>query len=175
MRKHRKCRKKYRRRKITVIHNHFYEKPIDKVEENKTTELAEKQKIGFWKSVWMIIGNKEPKSGNTTAYVLAEVMAWVFNVIAICALILFALLGYVIIMRLDWNFDLKIEWAYFIAQMFSSMLLLGISLTISLIFRAVANDIKAEKDRNYITTLFFGFTSLASLIVALVALFKGVG
>ena len=38
-----------------------------------------------------------------------------------------------------------------------------------------AKERKAEKDRNYITTLFFGFTSLASLIVALVALFKGVG
>lgn len=175
MRKHCKCRKKCRCIKSTVIHNYFCNKPADKVEENKTTEIAEKPKIGFWKAVGLIIINKEPKNGQTMAFLLAEIMAWIFNAIAICALILFGLLGYVVIWKLDWNLDLKTKWAYFIAQMFLSIFLLGLSLTVSLILRAVANDIKAEKDRNYITTLFFGFTSLASLIVALVALFKGVG
>lgn len=171
MRKYCKCRKKCRRRKITVIHNHIYKKTIEKVEESKTTEIVEKQKIGFWKAIGLIIINKEPKNGNTTAYMLAEVMAWIFNVVAICGIGLFLLIGYVVIFRLDW----KVDCGYFVAQVFSSAILLGAILIISFIFRAIANDIKAEKDRNYITTLFFGFTSLASLVVALVAFFKGVG
>ena len=38
-----------------------------------------------------------------------------------------------------------------------------------------AKEIEAEKDRNYIISVFSGIVSFAALIVALVALFKGVG
>ena len=38
-----------------------------------------------------------------------------------------------------------------------------------------ANEIETEKDRNYIISVFSGIVSFAALIVALVALFKGVG
>ena len=38
-----------------------------------------------------------------------------------------------------------------------------------------AKEIKKEKDRNYIVSVFSGIVSFAALIVALVALFKGVG
>lgn len=39
----------------------------------------------------------------------------------------------------------------------------------------LAKEIETEKDRNYIVSVFSGIVSLAALIVALVALFKGVG
>ena len=38
-----------------------------------------------------------------------------------------------------------------------------------------AKEIETEKDRNYIISVFSGIVSFAALIVALVALFKGVG
>ena len=38
-----------------------------------------------------------------------------------------------------------------------------------------AKEIEREKDRNYIVSVFSGIVSFAALIVALVALFKGVG
>ena len=38
-----------------------------------------------------------------------------------------------------------------------------------------AKEIETEKDRNYIMSVFSGIVSFAALIVALVALFKGVG
>lgn len=38
-----------------------------------------------------------------------------------------------------------------------------------------AKEIQTEKDRNYIISVFSGIVSFAALIVALVALFKGVG
>ena len=44
---------------------------------------------------------------------------------------------------------------------------------LSVLFRGAANDLKSEKDRNYIVALFSGLTSFAALIVALVALIKG--
>lgn len=39
----------------------------------------------------------------------------------------------------------------------------------------IAKEIKKEKDRNYTMSVFSGIVSFAALIVALVALFKGVG
>ena len=97
-------------------------------------------------------------------------MACIFNVAAILG-VFFAVVIFASIFKLEWN----IAWEQIVARAIFIAILFLISLSIALIFRGVANEIRAEKDRNYITTLFFGFTSLASLIVALVALFKGVG
>lgn len=143
---------------------------IVKAQEKSQTPAESKNKIGFWKAVWLIIRNKEPKNGNKTAYILAEILAWIFNTFAIGGVLVFILICFSI-SRLNWTIDA----AHFIAQVVVLVLLLGTALSISLIFRGIANEIKAEKDRNYITALFFGFSSLASLIVALVELSKGVG
>ena len=43
------------------------------------------------------------------------------------------------------------------------------------IFWGAANDVKHEKDKNYVISVFSGLVSVAALIVAVVALFKGVG
>jgi hypothetical protein len=48
-------------------------------------------------------------------------------------------------------------------------------LTFALLLRASANEFDKEKDRNYIISVFSGIVSFVALIVALVALFKGVG
>ena len=45
----------------------------------------------------------------------------------------------------------------------------------SLIFRAAANEMAKEKDRDYVVAVFSGIVSFAALIIALVALLKGVG
>ena len=45
----------------------------------------------------------------------------------------------------------------------------------SLLLWKSAKEIETEKDRNYIISVFSGIVSFAALIVALVALFKGVG
>ena len=52
---------------------------------------------------------------------------------------------------------------------------LFVSLMLFCILFNIANEIKKEKDRNYIFSVFSGIVSFAALIVALVALFKGVG
>ena len=129
------------------------------------------EKIGFWKAVWFIIRNKEAKNGKRTAILLAEIMNSIFNSMAIIA-ILFAILTIVVsVQKLNWNMDF---WQIVIQLLIIAVFVVD-ALVTSIMFRAIANEIGAEKDRNYITTLFFGFTSLASLVVALIALFKGVG
>lgn len=144
---------------------------IVKAQEKTTASSESKSKIGFWKTFWLIIRNKEPKNGEKTAYLLAEVMANIFNIFAVCGVLFFLLVVYSSIFQINWN----VEAFQFVFQIVILILLSGMTLSMSLLFRAIANEIKAEKDRNYITTLFSGFVGFASLIVAVVALFKGVG
>lgn len=141
------------------------------VKAQEKSESKPIKKIGFWKSVWLIIRNKEPQNGMKTAYMLAEVMAGMFNIIAIIGVALFAIIIGFSILELDWGSGIL----NYISQGISVGVLLFASFAVSLVFRGIANEIRAEKDRNYIISVFSGFVGFAALIVALVALFKGVG
>lgn len=171
-------RNTHRRKRKIVVHNHINEidynklaEAIVKANEVSKAESQHSEKIGFWKAVWKIIRNKESKNGKRTAILLAEIMATFFNVAALIGLAFSGLILIGSIFGFKWN----VEITQIIIQVAATAILILFALAISLIFRCIANEIGAEKDRNYITTLFFGFTSLASLIVALIALFKGVG
>lgn len=135
-------------------------------EESQPTE-----KIGFWKAVGKTIVNQESKNGKRTAMLLAEIMKAIFNFMAVIAILFVVGILVVSVQNLNWSVDVL----QIVAQLFIICGFVIASLATSLIFRAIANEIGAEKDRSYITTLFFGFTSLASLVVALISLFKGVG
>ena len=140
--------------------------------QNKSKESNTfKEKIGFWKATWLIIRNKEPQNGNKTAVLLSEVMAYIFNTIALCCLSLFVLIVVSSFVNFAWS-NVPSE---LITQIVVLASILGLLLAIALIFRCIANEIRAEKDRNYIVSVFSGLVSFAALIVALVALFKGVG
>ena len=171
MRKYCKCRKKHRYTYITVTHKHFCEKNDEKIQDKEEDAINQNAKVGFWKAVGKTIVNKEAKNGKRTAMLLAEIMVTVFNAMAILGVL--TTVGMVIVstQQLNWNMS---TWSVILQALIIGVFAVTVLIT-SLIFRAIANEIGAEKDRNYITTLFFGFTSLASLIVALVALFKGVG
>ena len=166
-----------KRNSKVVVHNHINEIDYDKLAEaivkanTPKEEIKPTEKTGFWKAVWKTIFNKEAKSGKKTAYLLAEIMVSIFNTMAILSVL--TAVGTVIVsaQQLDWTMSI----GPIIVQAFIVAIFVVIILATALIFRAIANEIGAEKDRNYITTLFFGFISLASLIVALIALFKGVG
>ena len=171
-------RNTHRRKRKIVVHNHINEidynklaEAIVKANEVSKAESQHSEKIGFWKAVWKIIRNKESKNGKRTAILLAEIMATFFNVAALIGLAFSGLILIGSIFGFKWN----VEITQIIIQVAATAILILFALAISLIFRCIANEIGAEKDRNYITTLFFGFTSLASLIVALIALFQGVG
>ena len=56
-----------------------------------------------------------------------------------------------------------------------AMALFVVLLLYSFLLWKSAKEIETEKDRNYIISVFSGIVSFAALIVALVALFKGVG
>ena len=65
-----------------------------------------------------------------------------------------------------------------LSNIFSMLFLVALSAIFVLYFFLLwksAKEIEAETDRNYIVAVFSGIVSFAALIVALVALFKGVG
>lgn len=151
-----------------------YDKLADSIAKAQITAKKETQfaeKVGFWKSVGKTILNKEKMNGNRTAILLAKIMSTFFNFIAVLGVVFAIATIVVTIQKLNWSIAI---WP-FVTQFLIVAAAVIVMLSISLIFRAIANEIMAEKDRIYIATLFFGLTSLASLIVALVALFKGVG
>ena len=62
-----------------------------------------------------------------------------------------------------------------IIQIITQISLVLLSAFYSILLWKSAKEIETEKDRNYIISVFSGIVSFAALIVALVALFKGVG
>ena len=62
-----------------------------------------------------------------------------------------------------------------ILSMSSVVIFLFLSMLLFCVLWNIAFELKKEKDRNYIISVFSGIVSFAALIVALVALFKGVG
>ena len=172
------AKKKEKKQTINNIQELNLEIDYDKLAEaiRKANDKAKEEstpttKIGFWKAVGKTIVNQEAKNGKRTAILLAEIMNTIFNFMAVIA-ILFAVSTIIVsVQQLNWN----VSFWHIITQLLFIGGFVITALAISLIFRAIANEVGAEKDRNYITTLFFGFTSLASLIVSLIMLLKGVG
>ena len=74
---------------------------------------------------------------------------------------------------LQWNGFTNIVTSVFTIG-FCIVIAIVLALYTALLWKS-AKEIETEKDRNYIISVFSGIVSFAALIVALVALFKGVG
>ena len=144
--------------------------------QNKSDEISEESDtdIGFWESIWYVIRNKKKTNGDLLAASMSMLMSLVFNILALA----FAIVGGILVFyffktvwdffveRLNWDL---IPYAMIYASFGCASALLG------LLMRGIANDISWENNKNYIVSVFSGIVSFAALIVALVALFKGVG
>ena len=145
-------------------------KAQEKSAELNVIESHPAEKTGFWRAIWLILCNKETKTGNRASGALAVVLAFVFNAACVVGIAITGIIVYYLIEKYNW--DQKA--AYIVPQILFVVVLLFLALLTSLIFRGIANEIGAEKDRNYILSFFSGIVSFAALIVALVALFKRV-
>ncbi len=127
----------------------------------------DKKRILFFRKVGYILANKTPNGTVSFTDLLAGVMQLLFNILSVILLSLgilcFADIFIVIFENQEWQF---------IYYYIMGTILLPL---IALITRGVANEIGREKDKNYIIAAFSGIVSFAALIVALIALFKGVG
>lgn len=130
-------------------------------------------KINFWKAIWFIISNKRQTDGSLTSGLFGGIISLFFNIMAIMGAIISSccFVGIIIsIISFDWSLT------NVIANIFAILIGVLITLTIlcfSLLFRAAANEMEVEKDRNYIIAVFSAVVSFAALVVALIALLKG--
>lgn len=142
----------------------------------KETELSDdtcEEKISFWKAVKIIVKNERPTNGTMVSKILASILSVGCNIMALL-LIVFAILFLVCSIQVILNHDYAVLNDYITAiyiSFFTAFIFL-LALLIALLFRASANEIKAENDRNYIIALFSGIVSFVALIVALIAMFN---
>ena len=107
-----------------------------------------------------------------------------FSISVFVILRVIALLGWIIAFALligSINTFIEMSWNGFstisgnIFQIIYSITITALLVLYPLVLWKSAKEIETEKDRNYIISVFSGIVSFAALIVALVALFKGVG
>ena len=140
-----------------------------------TKEKPKNEKLGFWKSMWYIIRNKKQSNGCTTSGLIGGLLSIGFNSLAILGAVafVFGLISMVVTaVELPWSKNTTLGFALAIIIWLAILVLVAL---LSIVFRASANEMKEEKDRNYIVTVFSGIVGFAALIVAVIALLKGVG
>ena len=92
--------------------------------------------------------------------------------IAVCGIGVFSIINYAVNIAV-WNTINNII-SNVLALVVMSVLLISLGAYCIIMWKA-AKEIEREKDKNFIVSVFSGIVSFAALIVALVALFKGVG
>ena len=174
------------RKKIIIVKNAFdYDKLAKAISTASKSEIEdsdcqpqEQEKLtfcGFFKLIYYIIFNKKQSNGTMTSGLLSGLIALAFNGLAILGLIIFVCGIFAIVNIIKscvWKPELIANNVAVISLMIAFVVIVGM---FSLIFRAAANEMAKEKDRNYVVAVFSGIVSFAALVVALVALLKGVG
>ena len=114
---------------------------------------------------------------NYFAFSLSKLMACFFYILAIGEVYLTTLIvpqvkSYILNLYSNQNYSTGFVWFMRIS---SHIAVLTISAAVFCILFNIAREIKREKDRIFVVSAFSGIVSFAALVVALVALFKGVG
>lgn len=145
--------------------------------DDSSEEMQTKSKVGiidFFRVVYYIIFNRRKTNGTMTSTLMGGMLSFAFNGLALFGLfILICSIVYFVLMLTDyvWTADTILNNIVSIILSLSIVVIVAMS---SLFFRGCANEMNIEKDRNYIVAVFSGIVSFAALIVALIALFKGV-
>lgn len=143
-------------------------KETEEAKDTKQTKIEWLKELG--KLVWSIIRNKESSDGTIVSGLMSGAISLAFDVVAF--LLIGACFAVIIngIIHFDWSGGLSLSVVDTI--LVNLVLLMGLPV-FALIFRAAANEIEKEKDRNFVVAAFSGLVSFAALVVACVALIKG--
>ena len=131
--------------------------------------------IRFFVTVYAITFNKKRTNGTMTSGLLGGLVSYLFNSLAFFGLLFLWYGGKSVFNTIKEVVSVSGVNVDNIATVLIRVFILVLIAIFSLIFRAVANEMKEEKDRNYIVTVFSGVVGFAALIVAVIALLKGVG
>ena len=177
-----------RRRNITIVNNEIdYDKLAEaivranaiKPNESEDDDINNKKPtvLEVLKVFINIIFNKKKSDGTLASSFLCETLVVFFNGLAVLGALVFGV-GLFAFVKMFKGFVWSLSVILIVKNVFTIAGIVVILLIIalfSLIFRALANEIANEKDRNYIVDLFSGVFSFVALIISLIALLKGVG
>lgn len=134
------------------------------------------EKITLWKvlkEIWLTLTNKADTCGNMTSSAFAVLVSITFRAVAIFGFLIFALGIYGVVSyipELSWGgWPETIRNIYILVMIALILLFLGLY---SVIMWGASNEMRKERDKNYIVAVFSGVVSFAALIIALVALVK---
>ena len=123
------------------------------------------QKESFPRMAWHIIWNKKQTQWAYTAYLMAAMLSIVLNIMAILSFLLFvgglSYLGKSLMSHMLSGIEIL-----------SILILLIVFALFSLIFRACANEMSQEKDRDYIVSAFSSIAGFAALVVAIISVVR---
>ena len=140
----------------------------------KKKKTKSKKKSSFWQNVWAIICDKKDTNGEITKITLSGMMSSAMNCIAVVLCLCF-LLG--VFGTVQWALAANWEISLYLSNILKILVMAVLCVAMlffALILRGCANEMDREKDKNYIVAVFSALTSFVALIVAFVALFKGV-
>ncbi|MBO5462744.1 MAG: hypothetical protein J6A49_05460 [Clostridia bacterium] len=139
-------------------------------QENKT-KITIKDYI---KAIVLILRNKSNTQGNLTVSIFAVLTSLTFKIIAITGFFLTIAGIYIAVNCILHGFDVGniTLWIIF------GIVLIVLSVIVflySVIIWGASHEVEKEKDKNYIVSVFSGIVSFVALIIAIIALVKGVG
>ena len=141
-----------------------------KVKDNKPTE-----KVKFFTAIWKILKGESSKDGRFLSEPYKLIIGSIYRTIAIVGFILLILFDVAFVMeftKLSWQ-----GWQIGV-NIIAAIIILAASVSLflyMLIFWGAANDLKHEDNKEYVINVFSGLVSVAALVVAIIALFKGIG
>lgn len=136
--------------------------------------MKKKEEKSYLKTVWLIITNKADTNGKMVTETLCMITAFIFNLFAL-ALALFAVSciygAAKQFAQMAWQTMDEIIGNFF--QMVITIGAAAIFALLALMMRGSANEVGRQKNKNYIFSVFSGMVSFTALIVALIALCRG--
>ena len=146
-----------------------------KASDTKETEENTKGKKNLFVNILRILRGDKRKDGRLLAAPFIFLIQCIFRMTTIIGVLLMILfdVGFV-------KYLISSQWQGIV--IFTNILLIlfvilasAAVLLFMVLFWGAANDVEREKDYNYVVSVFSGLVSLAALIVAIIALYKGVG
>lgn len=130
----------------------------------------------FWYNVFHVVINDNKGKSNFLPSSLIAIIQTLFNAISF---LLFCISPSILFFGgrrvYDWIVGAQTDIIGTIIFIIVCVVLFVMFALVALVFRGIANDIGREKDKHYIISVFSGLTGFAALIIAIIALFKGVG
>ncbi len=128
----------------------------------------------FFRAIYQIIRNKDNTQGKLTISLFAILVSMTFKLIAVIGFLV-TIAGTIIAVKCILH---GLDVGNIAVWIISAIGLIVLSVFIflySVIIWGASNEVEKEKDKNYIVSVFSGIVSFAALIIAIIALVKGVG